>query len=170
MIKHRIDSAAACYAHALTIEREAVARYNEFADFLEQQGNAEVAALFRDFARNEAEHEQQLERKARKLRLPALPAATHRWLDDGRCEAPDQTLVWHLMQPWHALRIALLAERHAVGFFEQIERNAPNEEVRRVAQEMADEERGHVASIEQVLQHTPRPHAPDAPVPEAFYG
>lgn len=166
----RITSVAQCYAHALTIEREAVTRYREFADHLEERGNETTARLFRELAKFEAEHEMILERRSTGMALPKLKAWQYSWLDDAPPESVDHDLVFHLMTPFDALKIAEGAERRAQTFFETIATSAEDSEVRSLARDMAREEAEHVKWIGKQLSRTPPPLAGDAIVPSAFHG
>lgn len=153
---------------ALTMEREAVARYTELAEMMETHNNPEVAALFRKMAEVEGHHVAQI-------------CAEMGWAPDGfgrrepgawgPAEAPETVPVdemHYLMHPWHALQLALAAEQRAVGFFEAMVRDAPDEAVRRAAEEMRAEEVEHVELVRAWLAKVPRPGAewavdPDPP-------
>ena len=63
---------AALYAHALAIEREAAARYEEFAVRMEYGGNDALARLFGELARFEDEHAHALECLCAGLALPEI--------------------------------------------------------------------------------------------------
>jgi rubrerythrin len=161
-------SLADLMAQALTIEREAVARYGELADMMDAHNNPEVAGLFRKMAEYEARHVAQI-------------LADMGWADD--VVVPRRAVVWpgfespesvpvdevhYLMHPWHALRLALEAERRARDFFAAMAANAPNDAVRLAAEAMRDEEAEHVALVEAWLARVPEPAAdwsedPDPP-------
>lgn len=149
-------SLADCFAHALTVEREAVQRYNEFADHFEDQGNEAAADLMRKLARFESEHASALSRKASDMPLPPLNATTHSWLDDGPPESVSHELIFHFMTPHDALEIALRAEQRAKAFFEQVEADSVDPDVRGLAREMAGEERALIRVIEDALPGAPR--------------
>ena len=53
------------YAHAIAIEREAAERYSEFAQHMADEGNDQVATLFRTLAVFEAEHLDTLEARTK---------------------------------------------------------------------------------------------------------
>ena len=65
--------------------------------------------------------------------------------------------VHYLMQPWHALQLALAAEKRAEAFFAVLARLATNEPVRRAAQELQAEEAGHVALVQEWIAKVPPP-------------
>ena len=151
-----IRSLADCFAHALTVEREAVQRYNEFADYFEDHGNEATAQLLRKLGRFESEHAQALSRKASGFSLPALQANAHSWLDDGPANAVSHELIYHFMTPHDALEIALRAGQEAKAFFEQVEADARDPEVKQLAREMTGEEGTLIRLIEEALPKAPR--------------
>jgi rubrerythrin len=61
------------------------------------------------------------------------------------------------MQPWHALQLALSAERQAEAFFATLARLAVSEPVRKAAQEMRAEEAHHVSLIQAWIEKVPKP-------------
>ena len=60
-------------------------------------------------------------------------------------------LVCQIDSPKKALTLALNAERYSVDYFDDMARRVTTEEGRRICQELAEEERGHVAHIEALL-------------------
>ena len=152
-----IDSPHELYAHAIAIEREAAARYGEFAERMEDEGREDLARVFALLARLEAEHLEALERRTAGIALPAIDEAAYAWLGAGRPETAARELVFRLMTPRHALAIALAAERRAQGFFEQVYWMTTDPALRALAREMAVEERGHVELISNMLADTAEP-------------
>ena len=76
--------------------------------------------------------------------------------------------VHYLMQPWHALQLALAAEQRAEAFFGRLARHAASEPVRRAALELQQEEHEHVELVRAWLKKVPEPDAdwaidPDPP-------
>jgi rubrerythrin len=159
MSRHReIGSVTELYAHALAIEREATARYLEFADRMADEGNDHVATLFRSLARFESEHVKELEDVTRDMALPDIQAGQYAWLDAGAPETAAHDLVFRLMTPHDALEIALEAERRARRFFDDVYENADDAPLRELALDMAREEDDHVAWVERALAANPDPH------------
>lgn len=148
---------AALYAHALAIEREATARYREFAARLGDEGNEPVARLFARLAQFEGEHAAALERECGDMPLPEIAPHEYAWLDAAAPETAAHDLVFRLMTPHDALEIALAAELRAQAFFEQVIEQAGDPRLRQLAAEMAREERAHAESVREVLGHTPDP-------------
>lgn len=152
-----IESVGDFYAHALAIEREAVTRYREFAQHMADHGNEATASLFTTLANVEGEHTAALERRAAGISVPQLQSWEYSWLDDGPPETVSHELIFHLMTPYHALHIALLAEQRAKAFFEHIRATSADAQVRHLAEEFMREEDEHIEWVNKALARTPKP-------------
>ena len=150
-------TAPALYAHAMAIEREAIARYSEFAERMADLGNQAVAEIFATLARMETEHLEELERRSAGMKLPVLGPSEYSWLDRGAPETAARELVFRLMTPRHALEIALAGEKRAAAFFEHVMLVADDELLRALAREMAADEGDHILMLEKLLERTPTP-------------
>lgn len=157
-----IGNLAECYANALAIEREAAARSEEFAEFLEDHHEQAAAGLFRRLAGYERQHLEELERRAAGLPLPALHGWEFSWLDNAPAEQVDHRFIFHLMTPHDALKIALGAEKRAQALYEQAVSASDDPEVKRLARELAGEEMEHIAWLEDALRKAPRPLVSEA--------
>ena len=142
-------------ARAYTMELEATERYALFADQLETHNNNEVAQVFRKLADIEALHAKQILSQMRWPSLPALPVA-YAWEGEAPETAPFES-VHYLMQPYHALDIALRCEMRAQHYYEEIAREAGDAQVRAAAAELAAEEREHVRLIRDWMRRVPQP-------------
>lgn len=155
-------------ARAYAMELEAQERYALFAEQLDTHNNREVAAMFGKLAKIEGLHAQRILEEMGWPSLPALPPA-FAW---GGAEAPETAppdAVHYLMQPMHALEIALRCELQAQQYFEEIAaaKDVPPA-VKKAALEMADEEREHVSLVRDWMKRVPQPAAgwdedPDPP-------
>ncbi len=152
-----IQSPAELYAHAIAIEREAAARYAEFAQRMADEDREDLAALFSGLARAEAEHLETLRRRTEGVTLPELHGDEYRWLDAGVPETPARELVYRLMTPRQALAIALQAEQRAGAFFEHVFTTTSDPALRALAREMAAEEREHVELLARRIEAMPSP-------------
>lgn len=153
---------------ALAMELGAAERYTEFADALEQHNNHEVASLFRTMAEHEGQHARRIMAEMGWREAPVLPPHARSWPGRESPEATPFDEVHYLMRPWHALHLALKAERHAEAFFAMLARLTTNEAVRAAALEMRAEEKQHVAQVLAWIDRTPKPDAhwaedPDPP-------
>jgi rubrerythrin len=144
-------------AQALAMERDAVERYTEFADMLETANNPEVATLFRTIAGYEAKHAEQIMAEMGWTQAPPPPDIPFGAPGAESPEAMPLDEVHYLMQPWHALQLALTAEKRAQAFFAVLARMATTDAVRRAAQELQAEEAEHVKLVQQWLEKVPAP-------------
>lgn len=145
------------YAHAIAIEREAVARYSEFAERMSDLGNEAAAEVFATLAQMEGEHLEELAKRTAGAELPRLAEGEYSWLDSAAPETAARELVFRLMTPRHALEIALAGEKRAVAFFEHVILTADDPALRALAVELAADEAEHIAMLERLLEHTPSP-------------
>ena len=82
---------------------------------------------------------------------------------------PRRSIPLHyLMQPWHALEIALRCEQEAQKYYEGIAASRAPKQVRDAAREMAADEAEHVRLIREWMRRVPQPKAgwdedPDPP-------
>jgi len=142
---------------ALVMETEAAQRYAELADAMDTHNNREVATLFRKMAEIESRHGAQIMAMMGWKEPPASVSGKPGW--EG-FEAPETTSgdeVHYLMQPYHALQLALVNEQRAERFFAQLVRAARVHAVRKAARELQAEEREHVALVRAWMKRVPRP-------------
>ncbi len=142
---------------AWAMEMEAVQRYSDFADAMETHNNLEVAAMFRTMAQYEGKHAVQILEEMGWTEPPKVPEGSFAWPGFEAPETAPIDDVHYLMQPWHALQLALAAEERAERFFGEIARAATVESVRRAARELQAEEREHVALVKVWIEKVPKP-------------
>ncbi|HLT27246.1 MAG TPA: ferritin family protein [Zeimonas sp.] len=142
---------------ALQMELDAAARYAEFADAMETHNNREVAALFRKMAEIESKHAEQILSEMGWSEMPGPITARPAWEGFEAPETVPIDEVHYLMQPYHALTLALESEERAERFFAQIAEAATTEAVRKAARGLQEEEREHVELIRDWLSKTPKP-------------
>ena len=144
-------------AQALVMEMEAAQRYTDFADAMDTHNNREAAALFRKLACIERKHATRIMVEMGWEESPTLPFGKPSW---ESFEAPETTpgdQVHYLMQPYHALQLALVNEQRAERFFAQIARTATVESVSVAARELQAEEREHVELVRAWMKKLPKP-------------
>jgi rubrerythrin len=146
-------------AYAYALEIEAAERYAEFADAMGAHNNRAVEELFRKLARIEHKHAEQILEEMGWTAPPQSPIGGYQWQGVEGPETADFATLHYLMQPYHALEIALLNEKRAFEFFSGLVRRATTDKVKRAAQEMAGEEAEHVRLIEDWMKKVPRPDA-----------
>ena len=161
------DAYADFMAQAYAMELEATERYAQFAEQLDTHNNREVAELFRKLSKIEVLHAKRILEEMGWPSLPALPVA-FAWEDAEAPETAPPDSLHYLMQPYHALQLALQGELRAQQHFEAIVAGKAPKKVRAAAAEMAEEEREHVRLIKEWLARVPQPAAdwdrdPDPP-------
>jgi rubrerythrin len=155
-------------AQAWEMEIEAAQRYTDFADAMEMHNNLEVARMFRTMANYEAKHADEIMATMGWSEAPPVTPRSGAW---PGYEAPETTAgddVHYLMQPYHALQLALAAEERAERFFAELVRVATNGAVRDAARELQAEEQEHVRLVRAWMKKVPKPdrdwaHDPDPP-------
>ena len=100
-------------AQAWLMEIEAAQRYNEFADAMEMHNNPDVAEMFRTMAGYETKHADAIMAEMGWTEAPPLTPRSGDWPGVEGPETAPGDAVHYLMQPWHALTLALASERRA---------------------------------------------------------
>lgn len=141
---------------AYAMELEASERYAEFADQMDVVNNKEVADLFRKLSKIEGLHAKKILEQMR-WTTPPEGMAPFRWEGVEGPETASHDALHYLMQPYHALEIALHNEERAARFFASISRRDLPKDVLAAAEEMAEEEREHVELVKAWMARVPRP-------------
>jgi rubrerythrin len=169
----KIASVADLYAVAYQIESDAVERYELLADQMEVHNNADLVALFRDLARAEGIHRDEILRLAGEAGIDAVTNAGRvaKWSSGESPEEVDAAAAHYLMTPWHALQLALEGEQRALAFFTSVVESAEDVKIRKIAAEFAEEEAEHVNLVHRLLRRYPAPPGSwpadlDPPVPQ----
>ena len=123
---------------------------------MEMHNNREVAELFRKLSRIEQRHADQILEQMGWKQSP-LTSLKVRWEGMEGPETADPTELHYLMQPYHALQIALHNEKRARDFFAHLAKVTKDAGVRKGAREMEEDEAEHVRLIEAWLKRTPKP-------------
>ena len=154
--KRRFGPVEVFYAQAIAIEREAAARYREFAHQMAGYGNVRTAELFLRLARFESEHAEQLLEKSAGMKLPSNEQI-RRGLVEGSCsEVATYEFLYRRVLPHHALLMALAGERRAKAYFERVRSASADPGIRKLSAVFAREEGEHIAWIEQALAAEPQ--------------
>jgi rubrerythrin len=156
------------FSQALAIEIEASERYGLLADQMDVHNKREIAEIFRKMAEIEGKHRDEIQRRAADARVDA-DLVRSSWFGPSGPEAIPFEDIHYLMSPHQALHLARRCEESAVAFYEAIATTALDPQVRRFAEEMAGDERHHVAWLDQWLKRFPPPEPgwdedPDPPI------
>jgi rubrerythrin len=153
----QITTMEKAYAHALAIAQEATNRYYEFAEVLMEYSSEATARMFQQLAKMSAEYADTIASKAGQVTIPMLEAWKHSWIDAGPPEAVSRDIVYHMMTPYGALKIALSGEQRARAFFERLGEASTDPDVKRFAQEFVNHLDVRIHWIEEALRKAPRP-------------
>ncbi|MCC6948373.1 MAG: ferritin family protein [Bradyrhizobiaceae bacterium] len=153
----KITSVADLFAVAYQIEADAVERYELLAEQMETHNNTELVKIFRDLARAEALHRDEIRRMAGDIDLVEHARRIAKWKRGESPEEADLGAAHYMMTPWHALQLALAAEQRALDFFASVVKTAPNAEIKKMADEFVEEEAEHVNLVQRLLQRYPKP-------------
>jgi len=153
------NSLAALYAQAMMAGVQAAAACDELGELLETRGEHATAALFRQLAITEADRSRELVRKVASRPLPQLSWWHYNWFYNAPPAAVARELVFHLMTPHAALRIALEAGSRVMALYERISNTAGDAEVRAEARELAAAKSRDVQCVRDALATLPAPLA-----------
>ena len=154
-----IGSTEELLAYSLAIETEAVDRFNELADAMETHNNYEVAELFRKLAKIEGIHIDNVNKASAGRQLPAMLAWEFDWAEGESPEGGAMEEAHYLMEPWHAIEVAMKGEKRAVAFFRHVADTATDEAVIAMALDLVEEEEEHVSLLQQWQQRFPSPES-----------
>jgi rubrerythrin len=153
----KISNLADLFAAAYRIETDAVERYTLLADQMETHNNAGLAAMFRDLARAEGLHAQEIRRLAGDLDVAKYASELPAWQSGDSPEQADLASAHYMMTPWHALQMALAGEERALAFFQSIAESAEDAGIKAMAEEFVNEETEHVELCHRLLRKHPAP-------------
>jgi rubrerythrin len=152
-----ITSITDLLALAYQIEADAKQRYIELAEQMETHNNQELVKVFRDLARAEGIHAEEIRKMAGDIDLLAQAQRLGRWKKGGSPEEADLGAAHYLMTPWHALQLALTGEKRALAFFTSIVDSAKDAKIKDMAAEFVEEEAEHVNLVYRLLRKYPQP-------------
>jgi rubrerythrin len=147
-----IDSLADLLAVAYQIEADAAERYSVLAAQMETHNNPELVAVFRDLARAEAIHRDEICKLASDMDVVARAREMARWKRGESPEEADLGKSHYLMTPWHALDLALAGEKRALAFFTSVAQTAADPSIKKMAEDFAEEENEHVNLVHRLMQ------------------
>lgn len=144
-------------AVAYQIEIDAVERYNLLADQMETHNNPELVKVFRDLARAEGIHGEEIRRLAGDFDVVAHARKIAAFERGDSPEQADLASMHYMMTPWHALQLSLAGEKRALAYFTSIVETAKDPKVKAMAAELVEEEAEHVNLVHRLLRRHPRP-------------
>ena len=144
-------------AVAYQIEVDAVDRYNVLADQMEVHNNPELVKVFRDLARAEGIHGEEIRRLAGDFDVAAHAREIAKFEKSESPEEAELGSAHYMMTPWHALQLSLAGEKRALAYFTSIVATAKDPKVKEMAAELVEEEAEHVSLVYRLLRRYPEP-------------
>jgi rubrerythrin len=141
--------------YSVALEEEAAERHDELADMMEVHNNPEVAGTFRKLAHYSRLHAQEIRDHSMGHSLPVIAPWDFGWESMEGPETADISEVNYMMTTAQALKIAMGNEQRAHDFYFEISKLSPDEAVRALAAEFADEEKEHLQLLEEWLAKHP---------------
>lgn len=153
----KIETLADLFGIAYRIEIDAVERYHMLADQMESHNNPELVEVFRDLARAEGIHAEEIRRQAGDIDVATHAQRVGGWRRGESPEEADMSSAHYMMTPWHALQLALGGEKRALAFFTQIVETTKDPKIKEMAEEFVEEEAEHVNLVHRLLRKYPPP-------------
>ena len=144
---------------AVLIEKEAEERYVWFVSLLGARYRGDAADFFSMMARNERRHGEELLERRRLLFGDAPSRITADMIEE--VEAPDTGKPGSYMSPRHALEVAMESEVKAYEFFDRALPSIQDPDVRRLFEELRDEEAEHQRLLKEQQTKYPDTLEPD---------
>lgn len=144
---------------AVLIEKEAQERYLWFVDLLGERYRGDAADFFAMMARNEQRHGEALAARRRSLFGDAPARITADMIED--VEAPESGKPRPNMSPRHALNVAMESEIKAYEFFNKALPGIQDSSVRKLFEELRDEETEHQNLLKEQMAKYPDTLEPD---------
>lgn len=138
---------------AILVEEEAKARYQHFTLTVGGRYAGDASEVFRRMVLNEEKHRAQLVELRQSLFQDKPRRITPDMIDD--VEAPLPTRGRYSMSAHAALEVAIESEIKAYDFFQGASQEATDAKVRRLFEDLRDEEREHRALLEKRLPDFP---------------
>jgi rubrerythrin len=144
---------------AVLIEKEAEERYRWFVDLLGERYTGDAADFFAMMARNEQRHGEELAARRHALFGDAPARVTADMIED--VEAPDSGKPRANMSPRHAMEVAMESEIKAYEFFDKALPGIKDSSVRKLFEELRDEETEHQGLLKEQMAKYPGTLDPD---------
>jgi rubrerythrin len=142
-----IETVGEFLVHALELEEASSDHYDELADSMEIHNNLSVAELFRKLGDFSRQHAKEVHARAEGVELPMITPWDFKWKSPSSPESFCMEEASYMMTISQAMEIALFNEIRGRDFYQQVADNTPDPEVKKIAQEMVEEEAWHVEML-----------------------
>ncbi len=144
---------------AVMIEKEAEERYLWFVDLIGERYSGDAADFFAMMAKNEQRHGADLAARRRSLFGEAPVRVTADMIED--IEAPESGKPRPNMSVRHAMEVAMESEIKAYEFFDNALSGIKDSSVRKLFEELRDEETEHQNLLKEQMAKYPATLEPD---------
>ena len=148
----QVSSPADLFAVAYQIEVDAVERYQMLAEQMDSHNNPMLAAVFRDLARAEGMHAEEIRRLAGGIDVEARARQVAKWNKSDSPEAADLGGAHYLMTRTEALQMALAGEERALAYFTHVFESLADEKMKAIAKTFVEEETEHVELCHRLIR------------------
>jgi rubrerythrin len=124
---------------------------------METHNNPELVTIFRDLARAEGIHGEEIRRLAGDFDVVAHAREMAKFAQGESPEEAELGAAHYMMTPWHALQLSLAGEERALAYFTSIVETAKDPKVKEMAGELMEEEAEHVQLVHRLLKRYPKP-------------
>jgi rubrerythrin/ferredoxin len=134
---------------ALQVEDDAARHYEQLAEAMKAQGNAEVGELFTKLAGYSRLHYEEAKQRMVAHVVPVKVPALSLWPDNA---TPERTAIWAgdaRLSRLDALKVALQGERRGYEFYYAVANTNTDPAICAVAKEFVKEESEHVEALKQ---------------------
>jgi rubrerythrin len=144
-----MDNLQLFLVHAIELERDAARRYEDLTAAMHTAGNTEVERFFKKMAQFSRRHLKEAMERGGFHNLPTLAPDEWQWPDGCSPETANWGGVDGLIDANTAMQLALEAEQLGYTYYRTLATGSDDVEVRRAAQEFADEEADHVDQLKE---------------------
>jgi rubrerythrin len=154
---HKISNLTDLLAIAYRIEADAVERYKLLADQMETHNNPDLVKVFKDLARAEGIHAEEIRKMGEPTNLVEHADRLGAWPKGESPEEVDMGAATYDMTVWDALQLALAGEQRALDFYKSILETAKDSKIKEFASEFVEEEAEHVNLVYRLMRKYPKP-------------
>ncbi|MDP1730485.1 MAG: ferritin family protein [Devosia sp.] len=145
-----VESMEELLAIAYAMEQEAVGRYTELATRTRNEGQVALAAVFDLLASEENRHIDNVVRWSEDVSGGKPDLREVRWIPEGTFDDEGAAAVSpQLLSAYKSFAMAVRNEERAFAFWTYVAAQAPSEDIRMAAEQMARDELAHAATLRQ---------------------
>ena len=142
-------------AHTVKIELDTEEAYLQLIELMTERGNHDVAEFFREMAGFSHLHRNLAMSRAGFDDSTDIHGIIDSWSGSNTVETPFLNDFQRALDLDGAMSLALAAEKRAAVFYAEVAQSTTDSQIRQLAEEFAEEERGHVLALERFFGREP---------------